>query len=104
MPQSRPFSRRYLLGSSALALVSGATLAGSVRAAPKDDPATSDDVTDLNTIAKTRGNKKKGKKPPKAAMIRDFDRNPHLSPQGPPLSPAEQAQYKQAITATGRGL
>jgi hypothetical protein len=86
-----------------LALVSGAALAGSVRAAPPDDLPTPDEVTAPDAIAKIRGNKKKGKRVPNAATLRNFDKNPHLKPQGNKFSAAEQAQYTPQ-SASGRGL
>lgn len=99
MTQSRSFSRRLLLGSSAAVIASGAAFTAPVHAAPKDD-----DVTAPAAITAIRGKKGKGKKVPNAATVRDFNRNPHLRPVGPPLNAAEQAQYKRPITASGPGL
>lgn len=103
-------SRRLLLGSSALAVATAAAFTAPGRAAPNanalDNAADASDVTSPAEISQIRGKKKKqGKKVPNAAMLRDFDKNPHLRPMGAPLSPAEQAQYKQQATAaSGRGL
>lgn len=100
--ETKPVLRRRFLLTSAATLGSGAAFTRSAHAAPAD-ALDADIVPTQRDLAEIRGRKRKAARPPKAANLRDFRKNPYLRPVGEPLSADEQARNKPPV-AQGAGL